>query len=147
VTSNFFVQDAPIEFELEGTLVYQSLKFRVGNSRLLFGTSLSYFDATNRFDSGSGPSVPPEFLTVDLRQIGVAANAAYESRDNVTMPSRGQFVELGLWRYEETLEGDYDYWKPTLRFLSFHPVGRRFTLGLRLDVATVGGDPPFFGFP
>jgi hypothetical protein len=53
-----------------------------------------------------GLNVPPEFRTIDLRQIGVAAKAAYEGRDNTTMPSRGRFVELGLWRYEEMLEGD-----------------------------------------
>jgi hypothetical protein len=147
VTSDFYVQGAPIEFELEGALVYQDLKFRAGNSRFLFGASLSYFDATNVFDPGLGPGVPPEFLTDDLRQLGIAAKATYEGRDNTTMPTRGQFAELGLWRYEDSQEGDFDYWKPTLRFFSFHPLGERFTLGLRLDVEAVDGDPPFFGYP
>ena len=147
VESDFHVQDSPIGFELEGTLVFQDLKFRVGASRFMLGTSLSYLNATNVFDPGLGAGVPPEFRTPDLRQIGVAANAIYEGRDNTTMPSRGQFVELGLWRYDEALGSDYDYWNPTLRVLSFHPLGRRFNLDLRLDVAAVDGDPPFFGFP
>jgi hypothetical protein len=147
VNSDFYVRDFPVGFELEGTLVQQDLKFRAGTSRFLLGASLSYLYATNVFDPEPGASVPPEFRTSELRQIGVAAKATYEGRDNPTMPSRGQFVELGLWRFDEALGSDFDYWNPTLRFLSIHPLGRRFNIDLRLDVAAVDGAPPFFGFP
>jgi hypothetical protein len=112
VISDFYVHEFPIGFDLEGTLVYQDLKFRMGKSRFLVGTSLSYFDATNVFDFGLGADVPPEFRTSDLRQIGIAAKLDYDSRDNTTMPSRGQLVELGCRRTVQRLQGSENLGRP-----------------------------------
>jgi hypothetical protein len=62
-------------------------------------------------------------------------------------PRTGQLVDLGIWRYDDAIGGDYDYWSARLKALSFHSFTDKFTLGLRLDVSGVDGSVPFFAVP
>jgi hypothetical protein len=63
------------------------------------------------------------------------------------MPNRGQLFDLAVWRYDEAIGGDYDYWNATLKLLSFHQLHQKFVLGLRLEYSTIDGRAPFFAIP
>ncbi|UCF69225.1 MAG: BamA/TamA family outer membrane protein [Acidobacteriota bacterium] len=147
VSSEFYVGGNPFGFRLEGYLTYQDLRFRLGRSKVFLGGSLMFLDAINAFDVDLGGDVPATILESDFQNAGLAVQLMYEGRDSLTMPSRGQLFAFGLWRYDEALGGDFDYWNTTLKALSFHPLHERFVLGLRLDVTAIDGDPPFFGYP
>ena len=49
IIADFYILDRPFEFNLEGLLVYNDVKFRVAESNWFLGTSLSYMDASNEF--------------------------------------------------------------------------------------------------
>ena len=146
VNSTFYFNRLPVKYSLEGDLLFQDARFRLADSNLFLGASFSYLDATNAFKDRN-VDLPDEILGDGITNTGLAAVASYDSRDNTMNPNRGQLVELNLWRYDDLLGGNYEYWSATLTALSFHPFLQRFTLGFRLDVTSVDGKPPFFGYP
>ena len=147
INSKFYVLSLPLKFTLEGKFIYQDIKFRIKDSNIFLGMSLSYLDAKNEFSLDLPEDPPAQVLDSDFRDVGLAARGSYDSRDNTMNPNRGQLVDLSLWRYDEAIGGDFDYWSAKLKALSFHHFHDRFTLGLRLEVATVSGEPPFYGYP
>lgn len=146
VNSTFYRGGLPVDYTLNGDLVFQDIKFRVVDSDFFLGASFSYLMATNRFKL-SLDNLPASILDTEIRNVGMAATATYDTRDNTMNPNEGQLVDLGLWRYDEAIGGNYNYWSTTLKALSFHQLYEQFTLGLRLDVSAVDGRPPFFGYP
>ena len=62
-------------------------------------------------------------------------------------PNSGQLLQLDIWRFDEALGGDYDYWKGNLKLLSFYQLHPRFVLGLRVETSTVDGSAPFYAYP
>ena len=88
-----------------------------------------------------------ELFPSTLTNVGLAGKLAWDSRDNTSMPNKGQLVDLSLWRYDDAIGGDYDYWNGKLKLTSFHPFGEKWVLGLRLDYQATSGDAPFFAYP
>ena len=62
-------------------------------------------------------------------------------------PNSGQLLQFDIWRFDEGLGGDYDYWRGNLKLLSFYPMHPRFVLGLHVAVSTVDGSAPFYAYP
>ncbi len=147
VKSTFYLLDKPFKFNLEGTFLYQETRFRFADSRWFWGIGLSYLDASNVFQVELPEEVPIELLRHDLRNIGLSAKLAWDTRDNTSMPNRGQLFDLAVWRYDEAIGGDFDYWNAKLKLLSFHPLNEKFVLGLRLEYSTIDGRAPFFAVP
>jgi hypothetical protein len=147
VNSRIYLASLPLSFSMETGIVFQELKFRIGQSDFMVGGGLIWLDADNRFGlrlPGGGDD--PRFA-VDFRNAGLEAKLVYETRNNTMNPTEGQLAELALWRYDEFLGGDYGYWSWKARALSFFPLSDRLTLGLRLDLSGVDGTPPFFAYP
>jgi len=147
INSEFYVLDQPIKYTLDGRLIYQDLNFRLADSDYFLGFSFSYLDTENTFGSDSLAAKPPPTFHKDSKNVGLAVRGSYDSRDNTMNPYRGQLVDLSLWRYDDAIGSDHDYWSTKLKALSFHHFHDKFTLGLRLDVSAVDGQPPFYGYP
>lgn len=147
VNSKIYLANLPVNFSMETSAVYQDMKFRLKDSDFMIGTAISYMNADNRFGVGLPEDPDRGRFAVDFKNIGVAVKAVYETRDNTMNPRSGQILELGLWRYDEAIGGDYDYWNAKLKALSFHSLTEKTTLGLRLEVSGVDGRVPFFAVP
>ena len=147
INSKFYVLSLPLKFTLDGQFIYQDIKFRIKDSDIFLGMSLSYLNADNEFSLDLPGDPPAQVLESDFRDVGMAATGSYDSRDNTMNPNKGQLVNLSLWRYDEAIGGNFDYWSAKLKALSFHHFHDKFTLGLRLEVTTVSGQPPFYGYP
>ena len=147
VNSTFYVADRPIKFNLEGVLAFQETRFRIGDSRWFWGIGLTYLNADTAFRVEIPDEAPIELLPSTLTNVGLAGKLAWDSRDSTSMPNKGQFIDLSLWRYDDAFGGDYNYWNAKLKMTSFHPFGEKWVLGLRLDYEATSGDAPFFGYP
>jgi hypothetical protein len=147
VNSTFYVLDQPFKFNLEGFMAYQETRFRIADSRWFLGIGLSYLDASSAFQEEPPEDVPVDLFRTDLRNSGLAAKLAWDTRDNTPMPNRGQLFELTAWRYDEAIGGDFDYWNGKLKLLSFHPLHEKFVLGLRFEYSAIDGKAPFFAIP
>jgi hypothetical protein len=147
VNSTFYVLDQPFKFNLEGVLAYQETRVRIGDSQWFWGIGLSYLDASNVFEVDIPEDAPIELFRTEFRNTGISAKLAWDTRDNTSMPNRGQLFDLSVWRYDESFSGDFDYWDARLKLLSFHQLNDKFVLGLRLEYSTIEGRAPFFAIP
>jgi hypothetical protein len=145
VNSTFFFLSVPFDFNLRGVILYQGIRFRLGESDFFLGGKLSYFNADGEFTVGEG--APDGFLERNTNDGGLAFQAVWDTRDNTMTPDAGQFFEAVLWRYDDALGGEFNYWKGGLKLLSFHPFAERFVLGLRLEANAVDGDAPLWAYP
>ena len=150
VIADFYVFDQPFEFNLEGAILYNDVKFRLGDSDWFLGVALSYLDARNTFRV----EIPVgddffrfDFLASDFTDIGIKASVTYETRDDSMMPRSGVLLSASLARNDQALGGSYDYTTAKFKTLYFHPFGRNLVLGLRLESTAVFGDAPFFAVP
>lgn len=147
INSQVYVLGLPIDFSMKATFIYQDLKFRVAGSDFMLGFAAAYLDAENSFGPGLPGDGDSRRFSPDFQNVGAALKAAYETRDNTMNPRTGQLIDMSLWRYDEGLGGDYNYWSAKLRALSFHSLSEKLTLGLRLDFSAVEGRAPFFAIP
>jgi hypothetical protein len=147
VNSTFYLLDQPFKFNLDGFLAYQETRVRIKDSRWFWGIGLSYLDANTSFRVDLPEDAPIDLFGVDIKNVGLSGKLAWDSRDNTSMPNSGQFIDLSLWRYDEALGGDYDYWNAKLKLLSFHQLHEKFVLGVRFEYSAVDGQVPFFGVP
>ena len=147
VNSTFYLLDQPFKFNLRGTMVYQEVRFRIGDSKWFWGLGMSYLDASSAFRVDLPEDIPLDLFRKDLKNNGLAVKVAWDTRDNTALPSNGQLFDLALWRYDETVGGDYDYWNAKLKLISFHKLSEKFVLGARLEVSAIDGSAPFFAIP
>jgi len=147
INTTFFVRDFPFGFSMDGVFFFANLKRRIVDSNFFVGVSAAYINADIDFDATPEDSFSSGILDFSLVDAGVAGSIIYDSRDNTSMPNSGQQVDLTYWRYDEALGGDFGYWKSRLKIHSFHEIGKKFVLGLRLDTAKSGGRVPFYALP
>jgi hypothetical protein len=147
VNSTFYVKDYPLDFNLKGAALYQDLKFRLWNSAFFLGGKLLCLQTESEFRVSIDEDTEIELGDIDSRNIGVAADISYDTRDNVFTPNRGELLQLDVWRFDEGLGGDYSYWSGTLQLLSFFQLHPNFVLGLRLEGSGVDGLAPFYAYP
>ena len=147
VNSTFYILDHPFKFNLEGLLAFQETNFRFGDSRWFWGIGLSYLDASVAYKVEPPDDVPVDLFRTEFVDSGLAGAITWDTRDNTSMPNRGQLFELALWRHDEAIGGDFDYWNAKLKLLSFHPLYEKFVLGLRLEFSAIDGQAPFFAVP
>lgn len=147
VNSTFYLLDQPFEFNLKGSLLFQETRFRLRDSAWFLGIGLSYLDATNTFKVSLPDDTTFGLFATDLTNVGLAGKLAHDTRDNTAMPNSGRLFELGVWRYDESIGGDYEYWNTNLKVLTFHRLHEKFVLGGRLEYSLVDGKAPFFAIP
>lgn len=142
INATYYVADIPFGFSMEGALVMANFKRRMGASNWFIGASTSMVDADAFFKTdGSGI---PDFEFTD---VGIGATGLYDSRDDSMMPSTGRRFDLTVWRYDDAIGGEFDYWTSRLKFNSFHKFAEKFVLGLRFEVGTADGEVPFYAEP
>jgi hypothetical protein len=147
VNTRIFLSDIPFDFQLEGDLVYANGKRRMGASDMFLGLSIMALDGNIDFKIDPGNTPPISLTDFPFTNVGIAGSAIYDARDNSTMPNKGQLIDFTLWRYDDAIGSDFNYWSARLNVNSFHQLHEKFVLGLRVDISTVDGSPPFFAVP
>jgi len=124
--ATFYLLDHPFKFNLEGALAFQETRFRISDSRWFWGIGLSWLDASAAFKVELPDDAPLDLFRSELNNAGLAAKLAWDTRDNTSMPNRGQLFDLSIWRYDDSIGGDFNYWDARLKLLSFHQLQERF---------------------
>ncbi len=145
VKSTIFRLNIPFDFDIEGGILYQDVRFRLGKSAFFLGAKLSALAAEATVELGFDR--PLEIGEGDTTNVGLAAQAIWETRDNVMTPNNGRLIQLDLWRYDDAIGGDFDYWNANFKVNSFHQLHERFVFGWRIDGKAIDGRPPFWGYP
>jgi len=144
INATIYLADLPFLFSLDGAVLYANFKNRVGETPWFIGGSFSVADADATFDIGPDSEILPDFSFTD---VGVAALGIYDSRDDTMMPATGQLFDLTVWRYDESLGGDFNYNTARFKANSFHTFAEKIVLGLRFEVGAASGNVPFYAEP
>lgn len=66
-----------------------------------------------------------------------------DSRNNVVNPSKGVFLDVGLYAYGKTLGGDFSYQNLTINFARYHQIGKKDIIAYQTFANFNFGNPPF----
>ena len=145
--AEFWFFNIPLDVNIAGAMVYQNLLFRIGDSDLFLGGTLTYLNTEAKLPLfEEEPSL--EISGVRVQDIGLGAELLYDTRDYTMTPNRGLYADLKVQKYFEGSLGDFDYWSSGLDIRSFHQLAhKKLVLGWRLKLDGVNGDPPFWGYP
>ena len=147
INSKYYLGDFPVNFRLEGNVIYGDGKRRLGETNFFGGLSFSFLDAESRFLTRNESLNDLDILAGDLKDAGLALNLVYDSRDNTMMPIKGGLAELSAWRYDELFGGDFNYWSTKFKSQAFRQFANRYVLGGRFEVSDANGDVPFYAEP
>jgi hypothetical protein len=148
INATYYIADIPFGFSLEGTIAFARVKRRFGNSNLFVGFATSMLDSDMTFPiDPPGNNDDPLIPGIGFKDVGASVSFLYDSRDDTMMPASGQFAELAAWHYDDGFGGDFNYTRSTLKVNSFHKLGKKFVLGLRLEGSVSDGDYPFYSAP
>lgn len=145
-TDGFSLKDG-IDFNIDGTFLFQKMQFRLKESNWWAGVSYIYVTATNSFKFGSilPPELPDPNFDFDLGALGLLVQ--YDGRNSTFTPSAGLSAKFEYRNYDDSWGSDFEY--DTYRANLFHytPFADFSSLGLRFDAQTVSGNVPFFAYP
>jgi hypothetical protein len=141
----FYLDNRPLDYNLRGGFLMQSLEFRVGGSGFFVGPRYVLFRSSARFADPVGiPGVDPNH---DFANGGLAVDTSFDNRDNMLSPTKGNNLGLGLTRYDKAFGGDYDYWQLDADLRTYHHLSSEWFLNVRFDGAATDGDVPFYALP
>lgn len=153
INLEFFIADTPFKYNIDGVFLLQDIQFRVKETPLFLGAKYTLFrvDATFEDPENPGlaelppPGIEPESATG--RDAGLGLVAHYDSRDNLFAPTKGREGYFILTFFNEAVGGTFNYEKVEAKLFSYHPLGQKFILGVRLDAEVVNDGAPFYGLP
>ena len=137
-----------LDYNLEGWLLYQDLKFRMGGSDIFLGGRFTYFDATNTFKFGQNP-IGIENWELDFKNVGLGFVFEYDSRDNIFTPSHGVNTEITAMFYNGEGLGDRirEYQITDAKNRWYWEMISNLIMGWRVEANLSSGDVPFYTLP
>jgi len=143
---NVLGQDITINSNIEPSILYQGLKFRLSNSRFFAGVNYLLLDTNNEI---SLSFIDPSFKK-SSRDAAVILTLDYDSRNTIFTPSSGISASIEASLFREMVGSDSEFEKYKAKIYYFTPVADAFVLGLRGDMQTIRGDEidiPFYQYP
>lgn len=148
--------DRPVAVNTRAFAVLQSLRTRIGQSRMFVGIAQRFVSAElspSNLDFLDDAPLPPELsnevrerLSRDVQTSALGMVFEFDNRDNFFSPRRGYRYKLDYHWYRDWLGSDIDYEYLKFQGLNFWTLTDRFRLGLRLQAEHVSADsllPPF----
>ena len=146
ININFYTPGQNAIFvNLNGTVAYQSLKYRLFDSNFFLGGSFLYSELTNSLqDDNPFLNLPKE----TIKNVAASLLFDYDSRDNTLSPNSGMiFNAMGIF-FDERLGSDNTFQRYLLQELLYVPVSPTLNFDHRLSYAQVAGDEaPFYLYP
>ena len=138
-----------LEFNTRGNFMVQQLEFRIKDSNFFVGARYNILGADNTFDiSGLLPVPGVPDLEFSSRSAAIGVSLSYDGRDNIFTPNKGLSAQISASDYSENWGGDADFNKCRAFAKYWHPLGKKFVLGLRGDAEKLTNGPaPFYEYP
>jgi len=150
VNVNFYLGDLGVDMNIDGTLAYQELMFRIDKSDFFIGANYFYADIQSTRNKGELPQLDPLFEH-DFLMAALAGIVQYDTRDTIFTPSKGLFVKASIRRFDEAFGGKENFWNYSAKALYFTPLDKKLVLGVRVEgegvYASSEDRVPFFSNP
>jgi hypothetical protein len=134
-----------LEYNLDGWLLYQDLKFRMGDSDVFLGGRFTYFDATNTFKFGQNP-IGIESWELDFKNVGLGVVFEYDTRDNIFGPSHGVHTDIAAMFFNGEGLGNRtrEYQITNAKNRWYREMMSDLVMGWRIEANLSAGDVPFY---
>jgi hypothetical protein len=136
-----------IDFNVDGTFLFQRLNFRLKESNWWLGVDYLYLNAENTFKSSDETEISLPDPRFEFTQGGLGAAVEYDGRNTTFTPTKGLRANLKFRNYANIWGGDFDYNHLQGSADHYTPFGDYSSLGLRLEGEKVSGKAPFFAYP
>jgi len=132
----------PIELKISGPIVFQDLKWRLGQSQWFVGARQIYASMETSVVRGNAPEVqiPPEaegiadsVLNRTIINSGLGALLVYDSRNNPFNPEVGALFHTHYVRFSDALGSDVNYGSYQIKGLNYWRLPQNFGFNLRLQ--------------
>ena len=135
-----------VNLNLDGWLLVQRIKFRLGETNLFLGGQYLLFDTYNTFEV---PIDIPEFTGNEFSSTLSEVSLKFEldSRNNVFSPAKGLFFGLTTTYSDTWMGGDALYGRIGLTLIGYVPANDKVFVGLRHESNYSLGDVPFYARP
>ena len=135
-----------INMNLDGWLVAQQIKFRLGETDLFLGGRYLWFDTDNTFEI---PIDIPDYTGSEFSSTLSEVSLRFEldSRNNVFTPTKGLFLALSGTYSDTWLGGEALYGRIGLTLIGYVPASNKVFVGLRHESNYTLGDVPFWARP
>jgi outer membrane protein assembly factor BamA len=145
VNINFYTKnDKPIFMNLKTPVFYQSLKFRILETKMFLGTAYFYTKSDVSLNNNDDFNLPKKKYKAAF--TGLIFD--YDTRDNTLSPNKGTLLNLRLSFYDEAFGSDYKFQRYLLQDLLYYPVNKKFNFDQRFSYEQlVGNEAPFYMYP
>jgi hypothetical protein len=140
------IEDKSMMMNLDGWLILQQAKFRVGESDVFFGGRYLYFNTVNSLDE---PVDWQEYQGSEFKSTLSELSAVfnYDSRNNIFTPSKGLFAQILTTTSKTWMGADNNYERLGTTIIGYLPSSNNLTLGVRQETMFAFGDIPFYARP
>lgn len=143
---DFFVNDRPFAYNLEGVFLVQDFDFRVKGSPFFLGGRYVFSHLRSKFDAPF--DLPPPLDQTFTENIGgLGVSVLFDTRNNVLDPTDGEMIEVLPTFFGPWMGGDEWFQLLDMKARSFNRLSDRFVLNLRVDSRLSFSNPPFYVLP
>ena len=136
-----------IEFNIEPTIFFQQIKFRIRDSKFFAGINYLLLDSNIEFDVFGNLPVEIPSIKFDSTSASVSLLLDYDSRDTLFTPGSGLSSGVRASFYREIFGSDNEFEKYKVYAKWFTGLTDTLVLGLRGEVETLNGEAPFYEYP
>ena len=148
VNMNFYTPSGKAIFlNLKNPIVYQSLKYRIGESDIFLGAGYLYTSSEIKLNREEDEAlIDRQAPKVTSSALGLIVD--YDTRDNALSPNQGMLFNARANFFTETLGSDNTFQKYFLQELLYMPLNEKINLDHRISFDKVVGDEaPFYMYP
>ena len=138
-------EDVVFDYSLDGWIVTQALRYKLGKSDWLVGPLFDYMQMKTVFPAERLPGSDPLDAKVTLGSLGLSVR--YDGRNSVFTPDNGIFADVGVRRRDDFLGSDFEYWFLRAKLYAYVNPLDWMVLGARVDGGVAGEEAPFWARP
>ncbi|KXB32376.1 hypothetical protein AT959_01390 [Dechloromonas denitrificans] len=138
-----FLNKHPRAYSLNLSGARAQAKYRIGQSQNWVGLGYMLANSSATFNT------PFDFPENDrsTRLGGINATFSHDSRDNIFTPRSGNYMELSVSIFDQTLGSDLKFTRLNLVGMQYFPLDAKWSLGLRESISFNYGEAPFYMQP
>ncbi len=143
---DYYIGDNSFAYNIEGFLVSQEALVRLFSTDFFVGGAYSFQQLDPTF---AGATPPGGGFDIDAdNNAGFDFIAAFDSRDNIFTPNRGQNIRIDGTLFRKNLGGDHDFELLETEVITYYPLfDDKLVVGLRAGADFAFGDTPFYMNP
>ena len=136
-----------IGYNLKGSMVFNELTRRLGESDQWLGLRWLYTNLDTKLDFGTNEDAGLTDQEVAKKGSGLGLTYVFDSRDNIFFTRKGVEASVDAMFYSPRIGSDTTFQAYRAHAFAYIPAGDKAVVAVRADGRTARGDVPFYQLP